>query len=187
MPASRSTLVACAVLVFAGVVGCSSSSTPRLLASPPVEHPDAGAFAGVIPAGLPSTCPAGDYAPDPSGTDCAAGEPEYVLCDGTAWNQFTCTDPAQYGWVLYANPSVVAPCTSDAQCAAGSFCEVSTGDCVAGAPTTTACTADADCSAFDFCDTSSGFCTSNAADVSCTTDAQCGGVNPYQVTHRDSA
>jgi hypothetical protein len=110
-------LIVISSLSFLGAIAaasgaCSASATIGL--PPNVTLPgSAQAFTGTIPTGLDATCSPGDSFVWESGGPCPGGGVTYLLCDGTSWSDFDCTNPASDGWTPVGGSPDAGP-TGDA-------------------------------------------------------------------------
>ncbi len=81
-----------------GSGACSSSSGSGAIGTPP----GIVVFTGTVPSDLPATCTDGDYFVV-SGDHGSCTGTYYLLCDGTTWNDYSCTNPSgTSGWSSYS-------------------------------------------------------------------------------------
>lgn len=84
--------------MFAFALGsgaCSSSTGPGV-------PQGVVTFTGTVPPDLPATCSDGDFFVVTGDFGSCTGT-YYLLCDGTSWNDYSCTDPSgTSGWTSYS-------------------------------------------------------------------------------------
>jgi hypothetical protein len=163
-PVTPLRLAVVASALIAAAIGCSAASS----GAGGISQVPAPAFTGTPPAGAPATCAPGEHYAWVAGGLCDGG-PTYLVCGGSGWDQYTCSDPTCDGWAGCPPITVPPPdggygCTLDAECAEGEVCDLDTGACVVGTATTTPCMDDSSCSGGAFCDTTLSVCV--AADAS---------------------
>ena len=114
-------------------------------------------------------------------TTCAAGVQLDHKCDGNG----SCQDiPTDCGSYVCGPSTCLTTCSSSSQCASGTYCNTTTGVCVAQAGSGTPCTSQAQCQAGTFC--VDGFCCNTQCSSVCEAcsaakkgqgaDGECGAV-----------